>query len=110
MHKSLILDAIIQLVKNAADALGRVQRESCDLVITTRKISSFIELSVFDNGSGIKTENIGKIFDPFFTTKEMGKGSGLGLDVVSRIMLQHNGEVKVNSAPGATEFEICLPI
>jgi nitrogen-specific signal transduction histidine kinase len=39
----------------------------------------------------------------------MGKGSGLGLDVVSRIMLQHNGEVKVNSKPGNTVFEICLP-
>ena len=40
----------------------------------------------------------------------MGKGTGLGLDVVSRIMTQHNGSVKVKSEPGATEFEICLPI
>ncbi|MEP7228603.1 MAG: ATP-binding protein [Ginsengibacter sp.] len=51
-----------------------------------------------------------KIFDPFFTTKEMGKGTGLGLDVVNRIIRQHNGSVKVNSQPGTTEFEVCFPI
>lgn len=50
------------------------------------------------------------IFVPFFTIKEMGKGSGRGLEVVSRNMIQHNGEVKVKSDPGATEFEICLPM
>jgi nitrogen-specific signal transduction histidine kinase len=69
-----------------------------------------VKVYIKDDGPGIPKDIQQNIFAPFFTTKEMGKGSGLGLDVVSRIMIQHNGSVKVNSEPGATEFEVCLPI
>jgi signal transduction histidine kinase len=55
-------------------------------------------------------EVLDSIFDPFFTTKEVGKGTGLGLDIVRKIIDQHKGEVKVQSQPGRTEFIICLPI
>ncbi|MEP6465084.1 MAG: ATP-binding protein [Parafilimonas sp.] len=65
---------------------------------------------LYRHGPGIPQNIQQSIFAPFFTTKEMGKGTGLGLDVVSRIMIQHNGAVKVKSEPGKTEFEICLPI
>jgi len=69
-----------------------------------------VKVYIKDDGPGIPKDIQQNIFAPFFTTKEMGKGTGLGLDVVTRIMHQHNGSVKVKSEPGATEFEICIPI
>lgn len=95
------------IIDNAIDAMevnGKGQ-----LTITTTHDDRFLKVSIKDDGPGIPEDLKQNIFAPFFTTKEMGKGSGLGLDVVSRIMIQHNGEVKVKSEPGATEFEICLP-
>ncbi|HET7118267.1 MAG TPA: ATP-binding protein [Hanamia sp.] len=96
------------IIDNAIDAMeinGKGQLE-----ITTSHDARFVKITITDNGPGIPEDIKQNIFAPFFTTKEMGKGSGLGLDVVTRIMTQHNGEVKVKSEPGATEFEICLPM
>jgi signal transduction histidine kinase len=95
------------IIDNAIDAM-EVNGKG-NLTITTSNDGRFLKVTIKDDGSGIPEEIKQNIFAPFFTTKEMGKGSGLGLDVVSRIMIQHNGEVKVNSKPGETEFEICLP-
>lgn len=95
------------IIDNAIDAM-EVNGKG-NLTITTIHDDRFLKVTIKDDGPGIPEDIKQNIFAPFFTTKEMGKGSGLGLDVVSRIMMQHNGEVKVKSAPGATEFEICLP-
>jgi signal transduction histidine kinase len=67
-------------------------------------------VKITDNGSGIPKELLTKIFDPFFTTKKVGEGTGIGLDLVHRIVKQHNGEVKVDSVPGRTQFQICIPL
>jgi len=96
------------LIDNAIDAME--VNSKGNLEITSKHDTRFVKVYIKDDGPGIPKEIQENIFAPFFTTKEMGKGSGLGLDVVSRIMLQHNGSVKVKSEPGATEFEICLPI
>lgn len=96
------------IIDNAIDAM-EVNGKG-NLEITSAHDARFVKVTIKDDGTGIPEDIKQNIFAPFFTTKEMGKGSGLGLDVVSRIMLQHNGEVKVNSKPGATEFEICLPV
>ncbi len=96
------------LIDNAIDAM-EVNGKG-NLTITSKYDSKFVKVYIKDDGPGIPEEIRSRIFDPFFTTKEMGKGSGLGLDVVGRIMIQHNGSVKVNSQPGTTEFEICLPV
>ncbi|HVS97814.1 MAG TPA: ATP-binding protein [Puia sp.] len=97
------------LIDNAVDAMevnGRGQ-----LTIRTRKEHNFAKISVIDDGPGIPENIRSNIFDPFFTTKGIGKGTGLGLDVVTRIVQgQHHGSVKVDSAPGRTEFTVCLPI
>jgi signal transduction histidine kinase len=96
------------IIDNAIDAM-EVNGKG-NLEITSKYDTRFVKVYIKDDGPGISEDIQKKIFDPFFTTKEMGKGSGLGLDVVSRIMIHHNGSVKVKSAPGATEFEICLPV
>jgi signal transduction histidine kinase len=96
------------LIDNAIDAM-EVNGNGI-LTISTRKDGDFIQIMIIDNGPGIPEDIRSQIFDPFFTTKEMGKGTGMGLDVVSRIVRQHNGSIKVKSAPGHTEFEVCLPM
>ncbi|OOQ57563.1 ATP-binding protein [Mucilaginibacter pedocola] len=96
------------VIDNAIDAME--PNGGGTLEIRTRKDRQFVQVIIKDNGPGIPEELQSQIFDPFFTTKEMGKGTGLGLDVVSRIIRQHNGTVKVHSVPGDTEFEICFPL
>ncbi len=68
-----------------------------------------VTVRVMDNGPGIPPEIVGRIFDPFFTTKPVGKGAGLGLDIVRRLLQRHSGEVAVSSVPGRTEFQVRLP-
>jgi signal transduction histidine kinase len=65
---------------------------------------------MIDNGGVIPKDILSKIFDPFFTTKKMGEGTGIGLDTVNRIVKHHNGEIKVDSMPGRTEFTVCIPV
>jgi len=96
------------LVDNAIDALEG--KGGGILEIRTLKDGKFVCVYIKDNGPGIPADIQSQIFDPFFTTKEMGKGTGLGLDVVTRIIRQHNGTVKVKSEPGNTEFTVCFPI
>ncbi len=96
------------VIDNAIDAMEG--RKDSILEIKTQKDREFILVHIIDNGPGIPDEIKDKIFDPFFTTKPIGKGTGLGLEVVQQIITQHNGKVEVNSTPGRTEFSICFPI
>jgi signal transduction histidine kinase len=64
-----------------------------------------------DTGPGIPLEIQGRIFEPFFTTKEVGRGTGLGLDISFRIVVnKHHGDLRVISRPGETRFQVLLPI
>lgn len=67
-------------------------------------------VEVRDNGPGIPPEVQAHIFEPFFTTKGVGEGTGLGLDMVCRILRNHHGEIRVVSRPGDTKFQVYLPI
>ncbi|MCE7038762.1 ATP-binding protein [Dyadobacter sp. CY312] len=96
------------LIDNATDALE--SQSDAKLTIRTRLEKDFVKVSILDNGPGIPAEIKSRIFDPFFTTKAIGKGTGLGLDVVTRIVKQHNGSITVHSEPGNTEFQVCFPI
>jgi signal transduction histidine kinase len=96
------------LIDNALDAMENMQNPVLEII--TKRDREFVEVSVIDNGTGIPDDVCSQIFDPFFTTKEIGKGTGLGLDVVSKIVKQHRGSVKVNSVPGRTAFIVCFPI
>jgi signal transduction histidine kinase len=97
------------LIDNAIDAMEANGKGT--LHIKTRRDREYAEITITDDGPGIPADVINQIFDPFFTTKEMGKGTGMGLEVVQRIIKQqHHGSVKVNSRPGHTEFVVCIPI
>ncbi len=96
------------LIDNALDAME--VNGSGILEITTSREKDNVIFTITDNGPGIPTEITNRIFDPFFTTKDIGKGTGLGLDVVKRIVSQHEGTIKVNSLPGKTTFTVCFPI
>jgi signal transduction histidine kinase len=96
------------LIDNALDAMETNGKGV--LTIITERDKNCVKVSVMDDGPGIPEEIKSRIFDPFFTTKGVGKGTGLGLDVVVRIVKQHKGTIKVNSEPGRTEFTVEFPI
>ena len=93
-----------ELVQNSIDA-GATSLEVRLALLPDGSVTS----TIIDDGSGIPAEIQGSIFDPFFTTKSVGKGMGLGLDVVRRLLQRHDGEVAVESVPGRTEFQVRLP-
>ena len=95
------------LIDNAIDAMnGQGQ-----LGIRTRRDEHAVLVEVIDHGPGIPDDLAARIFDPFFTTKEVGKGTGLGLDIVRRIVVDHyRGEVTFTSRPGETRFLVRLPL
>jgi signal transduction histidine kinase len=95
------------LIDNAIDAMdGHGQ-----LRIRTRREEHAVLVEIIDQGAGIPRELASRVFDPFFTTKEVGKGTGLGLDIVRRIVVDRcRGEVSFESTPGETRFLIRLPL
>ncbi len=93
------------LIDNAIDAMER----SGVLKINTFDDQKFIKVEITDNGEGIPEEHLNTIFDPFFTTKAIGEGTGMGLEVVKRIINQHSGKITVQSKEGETTFTVYLP-
>ncbi|MEG4864391.1 MULTISPECIES: ATP-binding sensor histidine kinase [unclassified Microcoleus] len=94
------------LVHNALQAMD--YRGTLTIDVTTQDEQA--KISVSDSGKGIPEEIKEKIFDPFFTTKPPGEGSGLGLDIVKKIVEKHQGKIEVESIPGQTTFNVFLPI
>ncbi|MGO4881511.1 MAG: sensor histidine kinase [Bryobacteraceae bacterium] len=94
------------LIDNAVDAMdGKGELR----IRTAREIDRLL-VEIADNGPGIPPEVLDHIFEPFFTTKEVGKGTGLGLETVRRIVRVHGGEVTAQSVPGDTRFQVRLPL
>ena len=94
------------LIDNAIDA---VEGEGHIKVRASRENEGIL-VEVVDDGGGIPEESQGRIFDPFFTTKEIGAGTGLGLDIVRRVVAGHGGEITFHSKPGETRFSVRLPL
>ncbi len=94
------------LLHNALQAMGNKGL----LKIDVKHQANAISVSITDSGPGIPPEIMPRIFEPFFTTKPPGEGSGLGLDIVHKIIEKHQGELQVESVPGQTKFTVFLPI
>jgi two-component system, NtrC family, sensor kinase len=67
-------------------------------------------VEVEDNGPGISAEAQARLFTPFFTTKPIGQGTGLGLNISYNIVHKHGGDITVFAKPGATRFQVSLPL
>jgi signal transduction histidine kinase len=93
------------LIVNAIEAMT----DGGELRIRTREGRGEIVIEIQDNGSGIPPEVLPHVFDPFFTTKGVGEGTGLGLDTCMRVVRKHRGNLKVQSKPGETVFQVTLP-
>jgi len=92
------------------NALGAMQG-SGTLTIRTARDGDFVLVEIGDTGPGVPPEIAGKIFEPFFTTKPVGEGTGLGLDISWRIVVnRHGGDLQVKSVPGDTRFQVRLPL
>src|SRR5258708_35457336 len=81
-----------------------------ELIVRTYREDNCVVIEIADNGPGILPEIRSHIFEPFFTTKGVGKGTGLGLDTVQRIVKKHRGNIQVTSKPGDTSFQVRLPL
>ena len=78
--------------------------------MTARRERQRVVVRVVDNGAGIPAEVQAHVFEPFFTTKPVGKGTGLGLDIVRRLVGHNDGDIDLESQPGRTEFRVSLPL
>jgi signal transduction histidine kinase len=94
------------LIDNALDAIP----DSGKVEIAARCVRDRVVVTVIDNGPGIPEDLRDRIFDQFFTTKPVGQGTGLGLDIVRRLVRHNDGEIAVDSRPGRTEFRVELPV
>ena len=99
------------LIDNSLDAIESMPKDQPRVLsVRTCQEPSAILVEIGDNGPGIPADVQARIFDPFFTTKPVGEGTGLGLDIVQRIVRNHKGSIRVNSQPGKTVFQVRLPI
>jgi signal transduction histidine kinase len=95
------------LIDNAIDAMGG----QGTLRLATSVDGDHIAVEIGDTGPGIDPDVLQRVFEPFFTTKDVGKGTGLGLDISRRIVVdRHGGDITFASRPGATTAKVRLPI
>jgi len=94
------------LIDNALDAIA----DNGCVQVTAKREGGRVVVRIVDDGPGIPPSVREHIFDPFFTTKPMGQGTGLGLDIVRRLVVHNDGTIELESLPGRTEFRVGLPI
>ena len=100
----------LNLIVNAEQAMKKAHGRGT-LTITTEKLDNMLRLSFQDDGPGITKENMRHVFEPFFTTKAPGEGTGLGLSLSRSIVLEHDGEMSVESEVGkGATFIVELPM
>jgi len=95
------------LIDNAVDAMGGAGT----LRVATRAEASEVVVEIGDTGPGMSPQVAARAFDAFYTTKEVGKGTGLGLDIAQRIVVErHGGTISIDSRPGETVLRVRLPL
>jgi signal transduction histidine kinase len=106
----LLQQVVLNLLRNAIEAMASVQQQSRQLrLVTAIDDGSTVLLSIADSGNGVSAENQQRIFDPFFTTKSTG--TGLGLSICQTIIEDHGGKLRLTKT-GVTGsvFEMALPV
>jgi signal transduction histidine kinase len=94
------------VIENAVDAMGG----SGTLRVTTRVEDDDVVIEIGDTGVGMSPEVAARAFEAFYTTKDVGKGTGLGLDIARRIVVErHGGAIMIDSRPGETVVRVRLP-
>jgi signal transduction histidine kinase len=95
------------LIDNAIDAVDGQGR----ITVRTASENGRVLVEVADDGPGIPEDMRKRIFEPFYTTKDVGQGTGLGLDISYRVVVEdHKGDIRVISKPGDTRFQVRLPV
>jgi signal transduction histidine kinase len=95
------------LLDNAIDAVDG----QGSITIRTATENGRVLVEIADDGPGIPEDVRERIFEPFYTTKDVGEGTGLGLDISHRVVVEdHKGDIRVLSEPGDTRFQVRLPI
>jgi two-component system, NtrC family, nitrogen regulation sensor histidine kinase GlnL len=121
-HSDQLVQAVLNLVKNAAEAVTQDGQHSPEITLMTgyqhgmrlavpgsrARLDLPLLVSVRDNGPGIPEDIRPHLFEPFVTSK--ASGSGLGLALVAKIIGDHGGLIEVDSRPGRTEFRLHLPV
>lgn len=106
-----IQQVFVNLIKNASEAVRDAQPEGGFVRISAGRTGNHVWATVSDNGAGIDADKQKLIFDPFYTTKAPGKGTGLGLNIVYRIVTKYRGAIQVDSESGkGTTFELRFPL
>ncbi|MGN6241614.1 MAG: sensor histidine kinase, partial [Cellulosimicrobium cellulans] len=109
VHGAELNQVWTNLIDNARQAMADSAERR--LTITTRRVEDWLEVEIADTGPGIPDAVRPRIFEPFFTTKPVGQGTGLGLDISWRIVVnKHHGDLTVTSVPGDTRFVVHLPL
>jgi signal transduction histidine kinase len=100
----------LNIMLNARKEL-RAAHGGGNLLVKTQALDGTIQISLKDDGPGIRQKNLERIFEPFFTTKKVRKGTGLGLSICQGIITSHNGKIYARSTPGkGATFIIELPV
>ena len=108
--------AVMNIIVNAAHAIEDAQQGAADgkgrIRVRSRLVGATVEVRIKDSGTGIAPRNRDKVFDPFFTTKEVGKGTGQGLSLAYKSIVEHHGgQLTFETELGrGTEFIITLPL
>ncbi|MFH1491673.1 MAG: ATP-binding protein, partial [Pseudomonadota bacterium] len=106
-HPQQLNQVFMNLLVNAAQAI----EDKGEIGIKTGRHNGGVSIQIRDTGKGIPKENLSRIFDPFFTTKDIGKGTGLGLNLAYNIIKEHRGSIEVESEAGrGTTFSIMIPL
>jgi len=103
-----IEQVLLNLIRNAIEAMQESELPLRKLTVSTWFDSSFIHASVCDTGPGIKADDLARLFDPYFTTKSTGMG--LGLSISRSIVEDHEGELGATTSAAGTTFHFSLPI
>jgi signal transduction histidine kinase len=110
--KTQVTHVFMNLLINSVRAIRKVRTErKPEIRVSSEPGNGIIRIRVWDNGIGIREEDLPKVFDPFFTTQDVGQGIGLGLSICHTIIKNHGGTLQINSKEGEwTEVLFDLPL